>query len=77
MISQSASGNQTDPIFMMIMFLVIGIGIFLALRPVMLWYYNINEMIKNQQKEISLLGRILNEIVESNDHKKEQETTKQ
>jgi len=53
---------------------IIGIFVlvFWALRPVVLWYYNINEMIKNQQKQISLLGSILNEIVDSNDHKKEQ-----
>lgn len=41
-----------------IIFLVIGFGLFLILRAVMLWYWKIPEHLENQKKTIDLLTKI-------------------
>jgi len=50
--AQSAAGGDIPGIFSFIIAIAIAIGIFIALRAVMLWYWKVDIIIQNQEKLI-------------------------
>lgn len=57
--------------------LAITIGIFLAIRAIVLWYWKIDTIVENQQKQIQLLTQLVDSMrhaqtppVESMSHEK-------
>lgn len=45
-----------------IFILIIGIAVFFLMREVMTWYYKINEIVRNQEKQEKLLEEIRDAI---------------
>lgn len=52
--------NEGLSLIELIIVLAIFIAIFLALRNVMLWYWKVNAIVKNQETIIDLLNKLLN-----------------
>lgn len=46
----------------LILFVCVGIIIWLAIREVKLWYWRINEIVNEQKQQTDILNDILNEI---------------
>ena len=53
--------NEVPPFLWIIICILLFIIIFLIFREVNLWYFRINEHIKNQQEQIRLLRKIAGE----------------
>jgi hypothetical protein len=49
-----------DDSFIITISILAAIGLFFALRAVFLWYYKINEIVKNQQATNTLLRKMFN-----------------
>jgi hypothetical protein len=57
-----ASVNGFDGLVLVIIVLVICVGLFLALRALVLWYWQIDKVVSNQEKQIMLLKDIIASI---------------
>ena len=63
---------QADAGLGIVQFLIVAavcLGLFLLLRFVMLWYWRVDEIVKNQEKQNQLLESILRKLESWNDNK--------
>lgn len=63
---------QADAGLGMVQFLIVAavcLGLFLLLRFVMLWYWRIDELVKNQEQQNVLLSQILRKLESWNDNR--------
>lgn len=56
----------------LIIFAIIGVVIWLAIREVKLWYWRINEIINEQNRQTQILDEILTELKKSNTNNKKE-----
>lgn len=45
-----------------LLWIIIGLVIFFFIREIMLWYWRINDIIKNQEAQLDLMDAIINEL---------------
>jgi len=51
--------TQSEALFSFLIVVAIAILLFLVLRAIVLWYWKIDTIVSNQQKQIELLTKIL------------------
>lgn len=53
-------GTGLSALIIFLLGVLICIGLFLALRALVLWYWKVDQMVSNQQTQIQLLRELLN-----------------
>ena len=64
--SEITSGYLTYLLVAVVLIVIIGGGIFLILRPLVLWYYKIYTIVDELQMNNALLREILDELMKRN-----------
>jgi hypothetical protein len=49
-------------IVILLVVLIVSIGIALLIREIVMWYWKINQIVQNQEEEISLLRELVKKI---------------
>lgn len=58
-----------QPVITFVVIAAIGLVLFLAVRAIMLWYWRIDSIIENQEKQIEALKAILKRLTPQEAHK--------
>jgi hypothetical protein len=54
-----------QPVITFVIIAIICLGVFLAIRVLMLWYWRINSILENQEKQLLALKAILQKLTPS------------
>jgi hypothetical protein len=60
------NGVGFQELMLFLLVIAICIGVFLALRALMLWYWKVDRIVDNQQSQIKLLQELLHAVNKSN-----------
>lgn len=61
----------------LLIYIIIGICIWLLIREVKTWYWKINELLSNQEEQTEIMRKILNELTNEQDELIEENTNEE